>query len=91
MAKVILTLKIMPESPEVDLEKVQAACNEAAKAQGTEVGKVEVEPFAFGLKILKLYFVLDEEGGSPDALEEALKAVEGVQSVETIDVRRTLG
>ena len=42
-------------------------------------------------KMMKLYFVLDEAGGSPDALEEALRAVEGVQSAETIDVRRTLG
>jgi len=43
------------------------------------------------LNALILYFVLEEGKGSPDALEEALLAVEGVQSITCTDVRRALG
>ena len=58
--------------------------------KGGEIRK-EVEDIAFGLKALKITFVMDESIGSADALEEQLKEIEGVKSVETIDVRRALG
>jgi translation elongation factor EF-1beta len=34
---------------------------------------------------------MDEALGSPDALEETIRGIEGVQSVEVTDVRRAIG
>lgn len=81
----------MPDSPEADLDKMQEGCAKVLEEFGTEIGKVEIEPIAFGLKALKIYIVLDEGKGSPDDLEDKLRELEHVNSCETIDVRRALG
>ncbi|MBW3015109.1 elongation factor 1-beta [Candidatus Woesearchaeota archaeon] len=92
MAKAIVTLKIMPISPEVNLEEVQTkALNEIAGFAGETETKIEIEPIAFGLKALKIIFVMDESKGATDPLEEKIQTIEGVQSVEVIDVRRAIG
>ena len=92
MARVVVTLKIMPESPETDLSGIekQAKAKIADFSQNNET-KIEQEPIAFGLKALKITFVMDESKGSTDALEENIKRIEGVNSVEAIDVRRAVG
>ncbi len=92
MAQVIVTLKIMPESPEVDLGSIE----QEAKAKIIEFSqskelKTEQEPIAFGLKALKIIFVMDENKGSTDSLEESIKTISGVNSVEAVDVRRAIG
>ena len=92
MAMAIATMKIMPESPDVDLEAVEQKAKEAiASFAGEGDTKVEVEPIAFGLKALRITFVMDESKGSPDALEEPITAIEGVNSFEIVDVRRAVG
>lgn len=91
MAQVIITLKIMPTSPEVDLKAIEEKTRELVKEFGAEVGKVEEEPVAFGLKALKIIFVSDESKGSTDALEEKISQLEDVKSVEVVDVRRAIG
>lgn len=91
MAKVVVTLKIMPESPDSDLKIVEEKAEEEIKKFGGEVGKKEVEPVAFGLKALKLYFVMDESKGSTEDLEKKISLISGVGSVTVEDVRRTVG
>ena len=91
MAKVFITLKIMPESPDVDLEKVQAESVEKIKEFGGDFKSAEVEPIAFGLKAVKPTFVMDESLGGTDSLEESITALEGVNSVEVISCSRALG
>lgn len=91
MAQVVVTLKIMPESPETDLKAVEEKASKLIAEFGGEVGKVEEEPVAFGLKALKLYFVMDEDIGSTETLENNVSEVEGVNSVEVVDVRRAVG
>lgn len=91
MAQVVVTLKIMPESPEVDLTKLEEKIKEKIEVFGGDVGKVEQEPIAFGLKALKLIFVMDESIGSTETLEEDVKKLKGIQSVEVTDVRRAIG
>lgn len=92
MAKVVVTLKIMPESPEVDLnqltEKIKA---EITKFSGEEEFKVEEQPVAFGLKSLRIMFVMEESKGDTEPLEKSISEVEGVNSVEVADVRRAVG
>ncbi|MBR9678457.1 MAG: elongation factor 1-beta [Nanoarchaeota archaeon] len=90
MAEVIITLKIMPESPEVNLKKVFEKVREHVNKFG-EIGKVVEEPIAFGLKSLKIFFIAPESKGNPeDELIPLIQKVEGVANSEIIDVRRTL-
>ena len=92
MADVIITLKIMPESPEIDLDKIEEESKKKIEEfAGEGETKSEKVPLAFGLNSLNIIFVMDESKGSPDPVEESIKAIEGVQSVEVIDVRRALG
>jgi len=92
MAQVVVTIKIMPESPEVDLVSMQNDAETKIKefSQTDEV-KTEIEPIAFGLKAIKITFVMEESIGSTDPLEEDIKNISGVNSVETVDVRRAIG
>jgi len=91
MAQVVVTLKIMPDSPEVDLSKIEEKVKDKITHFGGEVGKTEQEPIAFGLKALKLIFVMDESIGSTEKLEEDIKTLKSVQSVDVTDVRRAIG
>jgi len=96
MASVVVTLKIMPKSPEVNLDQVYDRASKHvrnfvdAKHKDGEIRK-EIEPIGFGLNALKMLFVMDENIGSTDKLEEQIKNTEGVESVEATDVRRTIG
>lgn len=92
MANAIVTIKIMPESVETDLEAIQAIAEKKIAAfSGNDQLRVEIKPVAFGLKSLNMTFVIDESLGSPEALEKELQAIEGVNSAETVDVRRAVG
>jgi len=91
MAQVIVTLKIMPESPEVDLKKIEKQAKQKIAKFGGGVGKVEITPVAFGLNALNLYFVMDEAKGSTEPLEKNIETINGVNSVEVTDVRRAIG
>ncbi|MBQ6139075.1 MAG: elongation factor 1-beta, partial [Methanobrevibacter sp.] len=48
MGEVVNTLKVMPESPEVDLEALKAAITDAMPADA-ELHEITEEPIAFGL------------------------------------------
>lgn len=92
MADVIITLKVMPESPEVDMEDLKSKVKEKIESfVGETETKDEIEPVAFGLKALKLSFVMDEEKGSPEELENSISEMENVNSCEVADVRRSIG
>ena len=92
MASVIVTMKIMPVSPEVDMEALENSVKEKIIGfAGKTETKTEVEPIAFGLKALKIIFVMDEAVGSTEKLENQVAEIEGVNSVEVPDVRRALG
>ncbi|MBN2368386.1 elongation factor 1-beta [Candidatus Woesearchaeota archaeon] len=92
MADVVITMKIMPDSPDVDLGKLEGSALEKIKAfTGFDNHKTEQEPVAFGLKALKIMFVMDEAKGATDPLEEDIGSIEGVNSVEVTDVRRSIG
>ena len=82
----------MPESPEVDLTKVEEEAKRAiTEFAGEGETKTTVEPVAFGLKSISIIFVMDESKGSPDPVAEKIQALEGVNSAEITDVRRAIG
>jgi len=92
MANSIVTLKIMPESPSIDLGKIESEVKKAiVKYAGEGETRTSIEPIAFGLKALKIIFVVDEKKGGTDNLEKNISKIKGVNSVEVVDVRRAIG
>lgn len=92
MANVVITIKIMPESPEVDMADLQKNILQKVKEHGAHGDtKVTIEPVAFGLKALVVIFVMDEKLGGTDKLEENICTIHGVESCQTTDVRRAIG
>ena len=92
MAKVVITLKVMPNSVEVDLSDLEKKVKEKIfDFAGQTETKTEIVPIAFGLKSLNIFFVMDESKGATDYMETQIKALEGVNSVDVIDVRRAVG
>jgi len=92
MAIADVTLRIMPKSPEIDLEKIK---DEVTKLVLEFAGKgdtrITIEPIAFGLKCINYIFIMDENLGSPDVLSEKVAELKDVQSAEITDVRRAIG
>lgn len=92
MAFVIATLKIMPESPEIDLEALEIKVKEAIKEfAGDRKMESKIEPVAFGLQSLSIIFLMEESQGSPDPIAEKVADFGGVSSAEIVDVSRALG
>ncbi len=80
----------MPEDLEVDLVKLEKGAKELLNKYG-DVGKSGREKIAFGLEAVILIFVMDESKGSTDFIEDNMRNIDGVQSVEVTDVRRAIG
>lgn len=91
MAKVIIKIKIMPESPDANLEEIKKGCREKMEGAGGYVHSVVEEPVAFGLKAIIFIFMIDEKDANMDRAEASLKSVPGVSSVDVLDVRRAVG
>jgi elongation factor 1-beta len=85
MGKVAAVYNVIPESPEVPPEEVMKAIPKALP-QGVEVNNMVVKPFAFGLKIIEVTCVMDDTQGIIEKLEEALKSVPQVQSVDSVTI-----
>jgi elongation factor 1-beta len=76
----------------VDLDKLsEDIISKIKEFAGECETKVEKEAIGFGLSALKILFTMDEAKGDIDPLEEKVKQIEGVNSVEVIDVRRAIG
>jgi len=96
MASVVVTIKLMPKEPGVNWDSVYGKAQEKIRAFVDEKHKTgemrkEIAPIGFGLSSLKITFVMDEKIGGTEGLEESIKKIEGVESVETTDVRRAIG
>jgi len=82
MGDVAITYKIMPDTPDVDLEKMKGSIEETVQQFGRLHG-TEERPIAFGLKAVMVTVIMPDKTGKPDDLEEALTKVPDVASVET--------
>lgn len=91
MGKVIITIKILPENPETDLNLVEKKGKEIINKFG-EFIKSEIFSIGFGIKQLNIMMLLDEDKAELlDVIENELKEIENVANVEVIDVRRAIG
>jgi translation elongation factor aEF-1 beta len=92
MAKIVVSMRVMPESPDTDLKHLEDNALKFIKAFAGDVEtKVAVSPVAFGLQAVDIKFVLDESKGGTERLESEISGIEGVNSVEVTDVRRIIG
>ena len=92
MANVVVTFRIMPTNPDVDLSALESeAKKEIVRFCNSKEFKTRIEPIAFGLKALNLLFVMDESKGGTEELENKISRIDGVESVEVTDVRRAIG
>lgn len=89
MGDVVATIKLMPESPDVDLEKIKSDVESSIPA-GAEFHKIDEEPIAFGLVALNVMVVVGDAEGGTEPVEEKLAQIDGVNSVEVVDVRRLM-
>jgi elongation factor 1-beta len=85
MGGVAVILRVMPESPEVNLEELK----KALKQKLPSIQEIKEEPIGFGLKALKILAVVNDAGGETDAVEKALNEVAGVERAEIIEVTLT--
>jgi elongation factor 1-beta len=87
MGKVAAKIKIMPESPEVDLDDLQNRL-EGSLPEGAKIKGFERDDVAFGLVALFPTVIIPDESGGTDAVEEAFSDVDGVESVDVDTVGR---
>ena len=91
MAQVIVTLRIMPTSPDVNLASVEKKAEKEITLFEGKVAKKEIVPVAFGLNALVIHFIMQESKGSTEKLETSISEIKGVNSVDVTDVRRAVG
>jgi elongation factor 1-beta len=84
---VAATVRIMPTSPEADLNPILAEIEKIAAKHGKLHSK-EIIPIAFGLKSINAVFLLNDNAGGMDQIETALTQIQNVGSVEITDVNR---
>jgi translation elongation factor aEF-1 beta len=81
MGKAAVTFTILPEETTFDMEGLKSRIP-GVLPEGVQPYKAEVKPFAFGLKALEIVVIMDDANNVMEALEEKLRSIEGIQSVE---------
>ena len=89
MGDVLTTMKIMPDSPDVDLDAIKATI-ESSMPEGAKLHDMAEEPIAFGLVAIILQFITDDGEGGSEPVEEMVQAIGGVASIEITGVGRLM-
>ena len=80
-------IKIMPNSPEANLEEIETKVKSIIISQGGINNEYSIEPIAFGLKALIAFFQWPEDK-ELEKVEEEINSLENIQSVQVIDIRK---
>ena len=89
-AIVVIKVKLMPESPDVDLSAIKKEAESRLLAEGAKNISFEEQPIAFGLKAVIVKMDMPEEKGT-DLVESRLADIPNVSSVKIEDYRRAFG
>ncbi len=89
MGTALIRYKIMPEGIPEDFEALKNKLKEVVIKFEGKVNQIEEEPIAFGLKAIILTISMDEKKET-SPLEEEMKSLEEVSSLDVIDYRRAL-
>jgi elongation factor 1-beta len=87
MGDVAAKIKVMPNSPEVDLDDLQDR-REESLPQGAKIRGFQRDDVAFGLVALLPTVIVPDGAGGTEAVEEAFADVDGVESVAVENVGR---
>ena len=90
MGIMAVKIKIMPESLETDLVKIEEEVRKILEKNNVKNPQFEVQSIAFGLKALIVLFGWPEEK-ELNVFEKELQKTKGVSSIEVIDMRRAIG
>jgi len=87
MAEVLVTIKIMPSDADVDMDVL---ASRIGKVDGGRLNNVQKEPIAFGLVALVASYVVEDQEGGTENLENSLKEIDGIGNVDVTGVTRLL-
>ena len=105
MGEMIIQLRVMPNSPEIDMEELSSKVKEKIAeivSSKTEDMKTSLQDIAFGLKALNVYFVVDESIASLDEVliiaetrpktgnDVVLRAIEKLGILQSVKVGRDI-
>jgi len=90
MGTILLRIKLMPSSPDVDLDKIKEQVKSVIEGNFGKNTRFDEEPIAFGLKAVIVSFDIPEDR-EIEPIERKLEAIEEVSSVWVIDMRRAIG
>ncbi len=83
MGEVIVGLKVMPESPETDMEKLKNDIRNAIP-DGVKLRGLREKYIAFGLSAVDVTITMPDSEGGSEKIESALSKIPNVSSVEVI-------
>jgi elongation factor 1-beta len=87
MTRLVARIKILPAEADTDLDKLVNSLNEQIP-KGMELKTHVREPLAFGVNAILGDFLIDDEEGQMDKLEESIKKTEGVGEIDVVSVSR---
>ena len=90
MESMNVKIKIMPSSPETNLEELKDDVKTLIESNSGKNIRFEEEPIAFGLKAVIVTFIWPEEK-ELNSLEESIEKMKNVASEKIIDMRRAIG
>ena len=91
MGVALIRIKLMPSSPDVNLEEIKEKAKKIVENNKGARVSFEEQPIAFGLKAVIVGFEQNEDNGELEPMENALREIEDVNSVEVVDMRRAFG
>lgn len=83
----VATIRIMPKGIDIDLNNINEKIKEILnKFENSKFYSSEIKPIAFGLKSLDVTLLITEAKSELEAIEKEIHKIEGVESVEEIDI-----
>jgi len=79
--------KLMPDSTEANLDEIQEAAKKIVEDFGGTNKEYSIEPVAFGLKAVIVFFFYPDDKNTEN-LEEEFSKIPNVQSAQLIDMRK---
>jgi len=84
---VVVTLRIMPDDIEVDLDKIKTEI-ESLDGETVKVHSIDVKPIAFGLNALEVNLLFNDKAGGMDETQDKIKGIDGVSEAEVTSLNR---
>jgi len=80
-------IKIMPDSPEADVQEIEKNVKEIVESKGGRNREYEIQPIAFGLNAVIAFFEISEDV-SVEEMEDEIQKMGNISSTQVIDMRK---